>query len=94
MKLYIDTIKIQYDESETERLELLDNSKRMIKQLKKENEKLFQQIQELSKDKTKAKLKKEHDHHDSITKTRLHTIGDIDNTSSNPKKKIGFPYKV
>ena len=40
LKLYIDTLKAQYDESEAEKESLLGNSKKMIKELKKENEKL------------------------------------------------------
>lgn len=57
LKLYIDTLKVQYDESEAERIELLENSKRMIKQLKKENEKMFQQIRQ-GHDRSKIKFKK------------------------------------
>jgi gentisate 1,2-dioxygenase len=44
-KLYTETLKTQLEELDREKMELLENSKDCIKQLKKTNESLFAQLQ-------------------------------------------------
>ena len=90
LKLYIDTLKVQYDESEAERTSLLESSKKMIKELKKENEKLYLYLREKRQSHSKNKVK------DHSVKHKTENVEDISEYCSNTKKKIDFsvPFKV
>ena len=55
---------------------------------------MFQEVEgkkrEIQKDRSKLKIKKEEENHETSIKTRIHTIGDFDHSHSMVKKKLGF----
>lgn len=61
LKLYTDALKSQVEELEKEKLELLQNCKESLKQLKKTNEGLFAQLERVKLKQMRSKSKSEKD---------------------------------
>jgi hypothetical protein len=61
LKLYTDALKTQVEDLEKEKLELLENCKESLKQLKKTNEGLFSQLEKVKNKQMRSKSKSEKD---------------------------------